>query len=284
MNLQYEIKNYLDKTGRLAMFPSKKKKQKIVLFFLASKFNLNQTYTEEEVNALLNEWHTYNDACTLRRELYNNHFIGRTLDGASYYKEVHQPILADFDIDDSFEPFDLFNSFKFLLSQYRLIRLTRKHKDKLYQLESSNPYYISLTQDHPITPEECIADLEATPENFPVKQKFYFGIFKDDQMIAVMDYLVGYDYEHTKKIQTVWIGFFMVHGNYKRQGIGKHIINSFIQAAKENGIDKIQLACIEGNKEGHSFWSQLGFREIAKTITTLSNKETRSVTVMNYSL
>lgn len=284
MNLHYEVKNYLDKQGRLTIFPAKKKYQKIVLFYLASKFNTNQTYTEKEVNALLDEWHTYEDACTLRRELYNNRFIGRTIDGTSYYKEYPEPVPADFDIDTSFEPFDVFNSFKYLLPKYRLIRLTRKHKNALYELEASNSYYFSISQDHPVTPEESIADLEAVPENFPIKQKFYFGLYQEDQMIAVMEYLVGYDYEHTSDLQTIWIGFFMVHGNHKNQGMGKQIIRTFIQAAKENGIHKIQLACIEGNKEGYPFWTQLGFKEIARQNTTLSNKETRSVIVMNLSL
>ena len=284
MNLNYAVKNYLDKQGRLTTFPAKKKNQKIALFYLASKINTHQTYTEKEVNSLLDEWHTYNDTCTLRRELYNNRFIGRTKDGTSYYKENSQPIPKDFDIDDSFYPVDVFNSFKYLLSEYRLIRLTKKHKDELYELESSNPYYFSISQDHPVTPEECIADLEAIPENFPINQKFHFGLYQGKQMIAVMDYLVGYDYEHTSDIQTIWIGFFMIHGKHKNQGLGKHIINTFIQASRENGIRKIQLACIEGNEEGNPFWTQLGFKEIAKVDTVLSNKEIRRVNVMNISL
>lgn len=284
MNLHYEVKNYLDNQGRLTIFPAKKKKQKIALFYLASKINANQIYTEKDVNSLLDEWHTYNDPCTLRRELYNNRFIGRTEDGTSYYKENPQPIPTDFDIDDSFSPPDVFNSFKYLLPEYRLIRLTKKHKDELYELEASNPYYFSISQDHPVTPEECIADLDAIPENFALKQKFYFGIYKESQMIAVMEYLIGYDYEHTSNIQTIWIGFFMVHGNHKNQGHGKHIINTFIQAARENEIHKIQLPCIEGNKEGNPFWTKLGFKEIAKVDTILSNKETRSVNIMNISL
>ena len=284
MNLHYEVKNYLDAQGRLTLFPAKKKNQKIALFYLASKINPGQTYTEKELNSLLADWHTYNDNCTLRRELYNNRFINRTIDGKTYYKENPQPILKDFDIDDSFEPSDVFNSFKYLLPEYRLIRLTRKHKDALYELESTNPYYFSIYQDHPVTPDESIADLEAIPENFPTKQKYYFGLYQGNQMIAVMDFLVGYNYEHSSDIQTVWIGFFMVHGNHKNQGLGKHIMNTFIQAAKENGIRKIQLACIEGNKEGYPFWTQLGFKEIAKVNTVLSNKETRTVIIMSFSL
>lgn len=284
MNLHYEVKNYLDMQGRLIIFPAKKKNQKIVLFYLASKINNNQTYTEKELNTLLGKWHTYNDSCTLRRELYNYRFLGRTKDGAIYYKENPQPTPKDFDIDDSFEPIDVYNSFKSLLSDYRLIRLTRKHKVALYELEASNPYYYSISQDHPVTPEESIADLETIPEGFPIKQKFYFGIYQENQMIAVMDYLVGYDYEHTSDIQTVWIGFFMVHGNYKNQGLGKRIMNTFIQAAKENGIRTIQLGCIDGNNEGYSFWTQLGFKEIAKVNTVLSNKVSRSVIIMNITL
>ncbi|WP_310601926.1 GNAT family N-acetyltransferase [Anaerosporobacter sp.] len=282
MNLQYEIKNFLDADGHLTMFPAKKKNQIITLFYLASKIPAVQTYTEKEINTLLEKWHTYNDSCTLRRELYNYHFIGRTSDGTAYYKESSQPLPSDFGIDTSFEPIDIFNGLKYHLPDYQLIRLTKKHKEEIFDLYSSNPYYFSLTQEHPITSEESIADLEAIPENFPMKQKFYFGIYQNRQMIAVMEYLVGYDYEHTNDIKTIWIGLFMIHGNYKRQGLGTELMHTFLQVVKENEIHKIQLACIESNIEGYAFWSQLGFKKITQTNTVLSNKETCPVILFEY--
>ncbi|WP_167957789.1 GNAT family N-acetyltransferase [Anaerosporobacter faecicola] len=280
MNLQYEIKNFLDAQGRLTQFPAKKKTQKMALLYLASKISNNKVYTEKEMNELIDQWHTYSDACTLRRELYNNCFLSRSKDGSHYTKEEKQPSPKDLGLDDSFDPFDVFNGFKLLLPEYRLIRLTNRQKEDIHALHTSNPYYFSQIQDHPITMEESLSDLTAVPNGFPIKQKFYFGIYEGTNLIALMDYLVGYDYEHSNMLDCVWIGFFMIHGDYKRKGIGSYLMRVFERASKENQIKKIQLACIDGNEESLPFWEHLGFHRIKCSQTTLSNHQTRDALVL----
>lgn len=280
MNIQYEVKNYLNDQGQLTVFPAKKSKQKIALFYLASKLDADKNYSEKEINSIIDQWHTYNDSCTLRRELYNNRFINRANDGSTYYKEAIQPTPSDFGIDDSFSPNDILNGFKLELKEYRCIRLTKKHRDDIYNLEKSNTYYYDILLNHSVTPEESLSDIDSIPEGFPRSQKFFFGIYQENQLIAVIDYLVGYNLEHTDDIQTLWIGFFMVHKEYQRSGIGQRIIDAFIHTAKENTIHKIQLACIEGNEQGIPFWSSFGFKELTHTTSTLSNNETRNVIVM----
>jgi len=52
------LKNHMDDQGRLAEWKSPRSKkglQKIVLDYLASKFELGVTYTEREVNAIFKE-------------------------------------------------------------------------------------------------------------------------------------------------------------------------------------------------------------------------------------
>jgi len=56
--------NYLDEQERVTEWPSKRNKGKfqlLVLQYLASKLAPGATYTEE-VNALLNQYHTANDS------------------------------------------------------------------------------------------------------------------------------------------------------------------------------------------------------------------------------
>ena len=85
------VKPFLDEAGRLAAFPSKQKKQQAALFYLAGKFRPGRRYSEQEVNALLEEWHTFHDPCTLRRGLYDARLLNRTPDGSAYWLEPARP-------------------------------------------------------------------------------------------------------------------------------------------------------------------------------------------------
>ncbi|MDP4091467.1 MAG: DUF2087 domain-containing protein [Bacillota bacterium] len=99
MDITAELKNYLDKEGRLKMYPSKRKYKILALMFLASRFEKGVRYTEKEVNEILDEVHTFNDRCMMRRELYNNRFFGRLNDCSWYWLEEKQPVLSDFNIE-----------------------------------------------------------------------------------------------------------------------------------------------------------------------------------------
>lgn len=86
------LKNFLNEDGQLKAFPAKRKMKVEALFYLAEKFEKGKQYTEKEVNVLLNQWHTFGDPATLRRELYDYRFLNRTPDGSSYRLEDPQPV------------------------------------------------------------------------------------------------------------------------------------------------------------------------------------------------
>jgi PTH1 family peptidyl-tRNA hydrolase len=79
------LKNHLDVDGKLKWWPSKRSKQLIALDYLSSKFEAGKTYSESDVNYLLNQWHTFNDAALLRRELFDYGQLNREQDGAEYW-------------------------------------------------------------------------------------------------------------------------------------------------------------------------------------------------------
>jgi hypothetical protein len=84
-----ELKNYLDEQERVTQWPSKRNKGKfqlLVLQYLASKLEPGATYTEKEVNALLNQYHTFNDPALLRREMVERRLIERLRDGSAYWR------------------------------------------------------------------------------------------------------------------------------------------------------------------------------------------------------
>lgn len=71
-------------------------KKCLALWYLAQKFQPEQTYTEAQINSLLDERCTFHDPATLRRELYNKRLIDRTIDGSGYWKKTQFPRGEDF--------------------------------------------------------------------------------------------------------------------------------------------------------------------------------------------
>ncbi|MGK7924122.1 MAG: DUF2087 domain-containing protein [Spirulina sp.] len=88
MNYTSELQNYLDDEGRLKEWPSKRNKgrfQQLALEYLATQFQPDIYYNEREVNALLNQHHTFGDPALLRRELFERGLIDRVKDGSAYW-------------------------------------------------------------------------------------------------------------------------------------------------------------------------------------------------------
>ena len=61
----------------------------------------------------------------------------------------------------------------------------------------------------------------------------------------------------------------VVHENYRKQGIGRHLVNLAIQTQKAIGIERVVLFVKKDNKEGVAFWKQCGFTKHAE-IDTMS--------------
>ena len=89
------LKNFIDSDGRLTAYPSKRKMKLYALIYLAGKFEPEVTYTEKEINDILNQWHTFCDPATLRRELYTHRFLDRNQNGTEYFMEEHQPTFEE---------------------------------------------------------------------------------------------------------------------------------------------------------------------------------------------
>ncbi|MEL6333129.1 MAG: DUF2087 domain-containing protein [Cyanobacteria bacterium J06559_3] len=88
MDYIIELQNYLDDQNRLKNWPSKRNKgrfQQLALEYLASKFEPGIYYNEREVNALLNQHHTFEDPALLRRELFERGLVDRAKSGAAYW-------------------------------------------------------------------------------------------------------------------------------------------------------------------------------------------------------
>ena len=93
------------------------------------------------------------------------------------------------------------------------------------------------------------------PPNFSLENKVVLGIFIKDEMIGVVDYLIGYPNN-----ETVYLGLLLLKESFQQKNYGKvsyeKLEENFRQIEK---ITKIRLSVIETNQKGITFWKKMGF-------------------------
>ena len=72
--------------GKLKSIPVQRKKERVILEFLAEKFEFGRIYTEREVNLIIADFH--DDFCTLRRDMIGEKLLARDKTG---YWRVENP-------------------------------------------------------------------------------------------------------------------------------------------------------------------------------------------------
>lgn len=87
MELDYQklLRGFLDGEGKLRQYPSKMKAKIPAMFYVTERFEAGKTYTEPEVNAVINGICVFKDPATIRRDLIDNKFMCRSDDCKSYW-------------------------------------------------------------------------------------------------------------------------------------------------------------------------------------------------------
>jgi hypothetical protein len=72
---------------QIRQLPVKEAHKLLVLKYLASRFETGVAYTEAQVNAMIDDWHTFGDYFVLRRELIDSGLLKRLPNGSKYWRE-----------------------------------------------------------------------------------------------------------------------------------------------------------------------------------------------------
>lgn len=84
-NKKVNISAFLDESGKIIQLPMPNRTKLPVLAHLAGKFEEGRTYSEKEVNGIIDRWHTFGDYFILRRLLVDHNFLQRTPNGEKYW-------------------------------------------------------------------------------------------------------------------------------------------------------------------------------------------------------
>jgi hypothetical protein len=85
----------LDGEGKIIHLPQRRAVRLAVLAYLAEQFTPETNYTEREINAICDDWHTFGDYFLLRRELVEYGFLDRERDGSRYWRVIAQSAAAE---------------------------------------------------------------------------------------------------------------------------------------------------------------------------------------------
>ncbi|HWQ80538.1 MAG TPA: DUF2087 domain-containing protein [Anaerovoracaceae bacterium] len=72
--------------GKIKQIPVRMEYKIYVLKYLTSKFEMGKEYSERQVNAVIDEWHTFGDYFVLRRELIDSGLMKRLPNGSKYWR------------------------------------------------------------------------------------------------------------------------------------------------------------------------------------------------------
>ena len=78
------VERFLNEYGLVTVWPKKHADKQLVCEYLVTKFEVNVSYHENEVNEIIKKWHTFHDWPLLRRELIVRQLMIRNTSGTEY--------------------------------------------------------------------------------------------------------------------------------------------------------------------------------------------------------
>lgn len=152
-----------------------------------------------------------------------------------------------------------------LSGDYACRILTADDCPVILELYESNPLYF---QHYPPKPSlrSVKEDMKRLPAGQSDSAKFYVGFWQDKNLLAVLDFVLGYPDK-----QTVFIGLFMVHQVYQRTGLGSQIIAGVLAYFSRN-FEKVRLAYVKSNPQAQHFWQKQGFQPTGPEVEEGDNR------------
>lgn len=121
----------------------------------------------------------------------------------------------------------------------------------------SNPDYFKHCPPEPsfASVEE---DMKALPQGKNLSDKYFLGVYKNTQLIGVLDLIFAYPDD-----QTVFIGLLILDKQYQGHGLGSQLVEELGQGLAPH-FSRLRLAFVPENQEARYFWLKQGFLPVGK--------------------
>lgn len=149
----------------------------------------------------------------------------------------------------------------------------------------NNPVLISLTRRNRNQAEleqQKVITLESMIER--LKYENVYLIYKDDQLIGEMNFMVDPGHLYKKEPGTAWIGITIGEPEGRGIGIGAKALLYLEEQIEKQGLKRIELGVFEFNTKAHALYQRLGYSEIGrvKDFTYYENKMWSDIRMEKY--
>ena len=138
-------------------------------------------------------------------------------------------------------------------SSFKTKKITEADIADVYNLHRSNVKYYRQNNEKP-SKKRLTEVISEIPEGASISQKYFVGFYEKDDLVAILDLIVGYP-----NSDDAFIGWFMVKEELHRKGVGSQIIADVRAALKAQGINHISLKCNASSTEAIDFWKNQNF-------------------------
>ncbi len=147
-------------------------------------------------------------------------------------------------------------------NDYIVRRMEKTDVADIYCLCSKNVLFYQYCPPF-VTEQSIVDDMQALPANKEMFDKYYVGYYKEEELIAVMDFIMAKPDE-----KTAFIGFFMTSVSIQNTGIGSKIIDDMCRYLADIGLTSVRLGWVKGNPQAEHFWHKNNFMETGVTYDT----------------
>lgn len=111
---------------------------------------------------------------------------------------------------------------KYIEDRFILKTITEDLLKNVLKIYNTNEEYFEISMNGKPSMESIIEDKNDIPPGSNFQDKNYKLISMNGQDIGIIDYIMNYPDE-----DTVYIGLYMIHGDFHRQGYGRAFIEKF---------------------------------------------------------
>ncbi|MEE0777017.1 MAG: GNAT family N-acetyltransferase [Bacillota bacterium] len=140
------------------------------------------------------------------------------------------------------------------MAPYRLVEITDREHDGIWELYTSVGSYFRSFQPFPVSLEEALADIATLPEGADPEKKHSLAAYDGAAIVAVLDFI-----EDFPVMDMIWLGLLLVHRDFQNRGIGSMLLRSLESVALEQGCLRMIVAVGESDLSSRLFWQSKGF-------------------------
>lgn len=164
---------------------------------------------------------------------------------------------------------------KYTENEFILKTVTEDLLKNVLKIYDTNEEYFKISMNGKPSIESVIEDKNDIPPGSNLQNKNYKLISINGEDIGIIDYIMNYPDE-----DAIYIGLFIIHGDFHRQGYGRTFIEEFTVKMRKKGYRRLRLGVLKQNKSGFEFWTRMGFKVVKEVVSTIHPERNWEIKVM----